>query len=74
MLLSLLHSRFKVPERNGSKSKLGGTLWSSPELLLTFHDGDVNSSSPGPRDTAQPWAMGYGGTAAAGNHPCSEVK
>lgn len=42
--------------------------------MLTFHDGDVNSSSPGPGNTAQPWAMGYGRTAAAGNHPCSEVK
>ena len=42
--------------------------------MLTFHDGDVNSSSPGPGDAAQPWAMGYGGTAAAGDHPCSEVK
>lgn len=54
------------------------TTWrnprSSPELMLTFHDGDVNSSSPGPGDAAQPWAMGYGGTAAAGDHPCSEVK
>lgn len=42
--------------------------------MLTFHDGDVNSSSPGPGHAAQPWAMGYGGTAAAGNHPCPEVK
>lgn len=65
---------FKVPERNWSKSKLGGILWSSPEHLLTFHDRDVDSSSPGPGDTAQPGTMGYGGTAAAGNHPCSEVK
>lgn len=65
---------FKAPEGNWSKSKLGGTPWSSPGFLLTFHNGDVNSSSPGPGDTAQPWAMGYGGTAAAGNHPCSEVK
>lgn len=47
---------------------------SPPELGLTFHDGDVNSSPAGPGDTAQPWAMGYGGTAAAGDHPRSEVK
>lgn len=42
--------------------------------MFTFHDGDVNSSSPGPGDAAQPWAMGNGGTAAAGNHSSSEVK
>lgn len=64
---------FKVPERNWSKLRLGETS-GPPELMLTFHDGDVNSSSPGPGDTAQPWAVGYGGTAAAGNHPSSEVK
>lgn len=49
-------------------------LWSSPELMLTFHDGDVNSSSPGPGDAAQPRPMGYGGAAAAGDHPSSVVK
>lgn len=66
---------FKVSERIWPKSQLGGTLCvGTSRALLTFHDGDVNSSSPGPGDAAQPWAMRYGGTAAAGNHPCSEVQ
>lgn len=42
--------------------------------MLTFHNGDVNSPSPGPGDAAQPGAVGYGGAAAAGNHPSSESK
>lgn len=64
----------KVPEWNWSKSQLGGTCAHLQVLMLTFHDGDVNSSSPGPGHAAQPWTMGYGGTATAGNHPSSEVK
>jgi hypothetical protein len=56
--------------KNLGKSQHGGTQ----QLRLTFHDGDMNSSSAGPGDAAQSRAMGYGGTTPAGNHPCSEVK
>ena len=44
------------------------------ERTLTFHDRDVHSSSSCPGDAAQSWAMGYRRTAAARDHPCSEMK
>lgn len=79
LLLSPVQIRFfsRSPSGTGlshNSEKSWSPYLPPAELMLTFHDGDVNSSSPSPGDAAQPWAMGYRGTAAAGNHPSSEVK